>query len=52
MGRLICRRMCVALSAVEQKEHDIPVIYLTANAADAISTKPKATHPYAFISKP
>jgi DNA-binding LytR/AlgR family response regulator len=35
-----------------QKEHDIPVIYLTANADDAHFNRAKATHPYAFISKP
>ena len=35
-----------------QKEHDIPVIYLTANADDAHFNRAKTTHPYAFISKP
>lgn len=35
-----------------QKEHDIPVIYLTANSDDAHFNRAKATHPYAFISKP
>jgi DNA-binding LytR/AlgR family response regulator len=35
-----------------QKEHDIPVIYLTANADDAHFDRAKTTHPYAFISKP
>jgi len=35
-----------------QKEQNIPVIYLTANADDAHFNRAKATHPYAFISKP
>ncbi|MDN3492921.1 LytR/AlgR family response regulator transcription factor [Winogradskyella bathintestinalis] len=35
-----------------QKSYDIPVIYLTANADDAHFNRAKATHPYAFISKP
>ena len=35
-----------------QKERDIPVIYLTANGDDAHFNRAKATHPYAFISKP
>ena len=35
-----------------QKEQDILVIYLTANADDAHFNRAKATHPYAFISKP
>ncbi len=37
---------------IMQKEHDIPVIYITANADDAHFNRAKATHPYAFISKP
>src|SRR5690606_10052350 len=35
-----------------QREHTIPVIYLTANADDAYFAKAKDTHPYAFISNP
>lgn len=35
-----------------QKEHDIPLIYLTANADEVSFQKAKETHPYAFISKP
>jgi len=35
-----------------QKSYDIPVIYLTANADDAHFNRARATHPYAFISKP
>ncbi|MEY8869102.1 LytR/AlgR family response regulator transcription factor [Meridianimaribacter flavus] len=46
-----------ALDGVEtvkliQKEFDIPIIYLTANADDAHFNKAKATNPHAFISKP
>ncbi|MCM4171411.1 DNA-binding response regulator [Arenibacter sp. TNZ] len=35
-----------------QKFKRIPIIYLTANSDEATFTKAKATHPYAFISKP
>lgn len=35
-----------------QQEHDIPIIYLTANADQANFERAKETHPYAFISKP
>ena len=35
-----------------QVEHNIPVIYLTANADDAHFNRAKETHPYGFISKP
>jgi DNA-binding LytR/AlgR family response regulator len=35
-----------------QREVNIPVIYLTANADDAHFSRAKETHPYAFISKP
>ncbi len=35
-----------------QKERNIPVIYLTANADDAHFNRAKDTHPYAFIPKP
>lgn len=35
-----------------QKNRNIPVIYLTANAEETNFNKAKATHPYAFISKP
>jgi two-component system, LytTR family, response regulator len=35
-----------------QKEYDIPIIYLTANADEAHFNRAKATNPYAFISKP
>ncbi|MFX0555539.1 LytR/AlgR family response regulator transcription factor [Maribacter sp. CXY002] len=34
------------------KNHDIPVIYLTANSDEATFSRAKETHPYAFISKP
>jgi DNA-binding LytR/AlgR family response regulator len=35
-----------------KKEHDIPLIYLTANVDDSSFQKAKETHPFAFISKP
>lgn len=35
-----------------QKDYNIPVIYLTANADEAHFNKAKTTNPYAFISKP
>ncbi|CAL67600.1 LytR/AlgR family response regulator transcription factor [Christiangramia forsetii] len=35
-----------------QKNHDIPVIYLTANADDVHFNRAKETHPYGFIAKP
>jgi DNA-binding LytR/AlgR family response regulator len=37
---------------IMQNDHDIPVIYLTANADDSNFNRAKATNPYAFISKP
>ncbi len=37
---------------IMQQEHDIPIIYLTANADDSHFEKAKSTHPFAFISKP
>ncbi|MBC8767956.1 response regulator [Arenibacter sp. BSSL-BM3] len=40
-------------AAIEiQKSKKIPIIYLTANSDEATFAKAKATHPYAFISKP
>ncbi len=35
-----------------QKQYNIPIIYLTANADEAHFNRAKETHPYAFISKP
>jgi DNA-binding LytR/AlgR family response regulator len=35
-----------------EKQYNIPIIYLTANADDAHFSRAKETHPYAFISKP
>lgn len=35
-----------------QREMDIPIIYLTANADDATFEAAKSTRPYAFLSKP
>ena len=34
------------------KEHDVAIIYLTANADDENFNRAKSTHPYGFISKP
>lgn len=42
----------VETAQVLQKEMDIPIIYLTANADEATFNRAKNTHPYAFISKP
>ena len=40
-------------AAIEiHKSKRIPIIYLTANSDEATFAKAKATHPYAFISKP
>lgn len=38
--------------SIIQKNHDIPVIYLTANSDETTFAQAKETHPYAFISKP
>ncbi|MCM4169144.1 Protein-glutamate methylesterase/protein-glutamine glutaminase [Arenibacter antarcticus] len=35
-----------------QETHNIPIIYLTANSDEPTFARAKATHPYAFISKP
>lgn len=35
-----------------QKDHEIAVIYLTANADETHFNRAKSTHPHAFISKP
>jgi len=35
-----------------QKDYDIPIIYLTANADESNFNRAKATNPHAFISKP
>ena len=37
---------------IMQKEYDIPIIYLTANADETHFNRAKTTNPYAFISKP
>ncbi len=42
----------VATSQFIYERHQIPVIFLTANADDATFARAKATRPYAFISKP
>ncbi len=35
-----------------QQHHNIPIIYITANADDEHFNRAKSTHPHAFISKP
>ncbi|MDT8416014.1 MAG: LytTR family transcriptional regulator DNA-binding domain-containing protein [Flavobacteriaceae bacterium] len=42
----------VETALLMQQQFDIPIIYLTANADQANFERAKATHPYAFISKP
>lgn len=42
----------IATAQEMQKNYDIPIIYLTANADEATFNRAKATRPYAFISKP
>ncbi len=42
----------VELSQALQKERELPIIFLTANADDATFNRAKAAKPYAFISKP
>ncbi|MBK7871631.1 MAG: response regulator [Saprospiraceae bacterium] len=42
----------IATAQEMQKNADIPIIYLTANADEATFNRAKATRPYAFISKP
>ncbi len=39
-------------ASIMQKEHDIPVIYLTTNSDDVQSNRAKEAHPFEFISKP
>lgn len=42
----------IALAQVLQTEHNIPVVFLTANSDDATFQRAKATKPYAFLAKP
>lgn len=42
----------IEMAQIMQKTFDIPIIYLTANADELNFNRAKATHPYAFISKP
>lgn len=42
----------VETALLMQQEYDVPIIYLTANADKTNFDRAKATHPYAFISKP
>lgn len=42
----------IELAQALQKERELPIIFLTANADDATFNRAKMTKPYAFISKP
>jgi len=42
----------IALAIQLQKEHQIPVIFLTANSDDATFSRAKEAKPYAFLAKP
>ena len=42
----------IETAVLMQKDDNIPIIYLTANADDHHFNRAKATNPYAFISKP
>lgn len=42
----------IETAVLMQKQVDIPIIYLTANADQAHFKRAKSTNPYAFISKP
>ena len=42
----------IELAQVLQKEHQIPVIFLTANSDDATFNRAKEAKPYAFLAKP
>lgn len=42
----------IEMAQLMQKSHNIPIIYLTANADEAHFNRAKSTNPYAFISKP
>jgi len=42
----------IALAKILQIEHQIPVIFLTANSDDATFKRAKEAKPYAFLAKP
>ncbi len=42
----------VTIAKKIQKDHDIPIIYITGYAKDRIIKRVKDTNPYAFITKP
>jgi CheY-like chemotaxis protein len=42
----------IATAKAIQKDQDIPIIYLTANANESTFSKARETRPHAFISKP
>ena len=50
--RLKGKRDGIETAQIMEKEFNIPVIYLTANADNFNFNRAKITHPYAFISKP
>lgn len=42
----------IALAELLQQQHNIPIIFLTANSDDATFHRAKATRPFAFLAKP
>jgi DNA-binding LytR/AlgR family response regulator len=42
----------IALAELLQKQHNLPIIFLTANSDDATFNRAKATKPFAFLAKP
>jgi DNA-binding LytR/AlgR family response regulator len=42
----------IALAESLQKQHNLPIIFLTANSDDATFNRAKATKPFAFLAKP
>lgn len=42
----------IALAEVLQKQHNLPIVFLTANSDDATFNRAKATKPFAFLAKP
>jgi DNA-binding LytR/AlgR family response regulator len=42
----------VETAKIIQQQHDIPIIFITANSDEANFNRAKSTRPYAFISKP
>lgn len=42
----------IALAEALQKQHNLPIIFLTANSDDATFQRAKSTKPFAFLAKP